>query len=191
VPTLPTDDLAGHVDEPVTVEEHAPLGGQALGVDGQQGSQALLDGGPLRGRADQVPHRDDHGRLGVQAGPALVHGGEAAECSEVVSRAGLRGGPLHHLALATGEPEGREGGHAAHVDVRVPDTERVHAGELAHGATVRADGGTHDAPSVLRGVVAGPTGDLQTDGQPLHVPLPRSGQCLVEVVDAEDEVALG
>src|SRR5262249_40070739 len=79
----------------------------------------------------------------------------------------------------------------ADVDLGVPDVQVVHAREYAHRHAVPAHRRQHDLPPVFAAEPVVPGRYLQAGGQPLDVPLPRAGQGLVEVVDVEEELALG
>ncbi len=81
--------------------------------------------------------------------------------------------------------------HLGDVHSCVPHVEIPHA---RHGGHLRAVGGgrlENDAGPLLVGEPPIPPGDGQAGGQPLQVPLPRTGQGLVEVVEIEDQGPLG
>ncbi len=82
-------------------------------------------------------------------------------------------------------------GHHPGVEVGVPDVQVPHPGELAHGPAIGAGAPGHHRPA--GGIVERPAagGDLEAGRQALEVPLERAGEGLVEVVDVEDELALG
>ena len=96
---------------------------------------------------------------------------------------------LRHALLAHRRLELRQ--DRLDVDVVVPDVDRPHPRGAANGLPVgltaaatisrRTDG--------LKPMVA--PADLEARGQPLHVPFPRPGKRLVEVVDVEDQLPLG
>ena len=66
------------------------------------------------------------------------------------------------------------------------------AGELAHRRRGSAPtAATHDVAPLLGREAVVAAGDREAGGQPLDVPLPRAGERLVEVVDVEDQPALG
>ena len=73
----------------------------------------------------------------------------------------------------------------------VPDVEVAGSGELPHPVAVRADRREHGGCPLLRREVAVTAGDLEARGEPLQVPLERAWMRLVEVVQVEDELALG
>ena len=77
------------------------------------------------------------------------------------------------------------------VQVRVPHVQEGLLGEPPHrGAVALARRQGHLAAGLGREPVV-PSGHGQARGQPLDIPLERAGQGLVEVVDVEDQVALG
>ena len=64
---------------------------------------------------------------------------------------------------------------ALDVEVRVPDGEIRHGGELPHRLAVFADRRADDTLTLLRGVAILTSGDGKAGGQPLDVPLPWPG----------------
>ena len=62
-----------------------------------------------------------------------------------------------------------------------------HLREAPHRLAVLAHGGPHDPASHCIAEAQVPSGDREAGGEPLHVPLERSRQRLVEVVETEDE----
>jgi hypothetical protein len=74
--------------------------------------------------------------------------------------------------------------------VGVPHGQCVHAREAAYRAPIGRYRREDVAPSFLPGEAVGPAHDLHARRQPFDVPLPWTGQRLVEIVDVEDEVAL-
>ncbi len=91
------------------------------------------------------------------------------------------------LQLLAGQPWLEPVPDARDVEARVPDVDGPHPGELRHCLAVFAHGRHHHGAA--RGLVEAtvPSGDRETRGEALHVPLERPAQRLVEVVDAEDE----
>ena len=79
----------------------------------------------------------------------------------------------------------------ARVETVVPDVEVALAREAAHRLAVLAHAVGHDPRRRSAGEADVAAGDLDARRHPLDVPLPRSGQRLVEVVRAEDEPAVG
>jgi hypothetical protein len=76
------------------------------------------------------------------------------------------------------------------IHVRVPGVQGAHRRGFPHPFPVFADARLHDRATVRRGEPQVAAGDLEARGQPLHVPLPRARQRLVEVVEVEHELAL-
>src|SRR4051794_28645278 len=77
------------------------------------------------------------------------------------------------------------------VDLRVVDLDRAHVGVGMHPVAVRADRPAQSVTAVMRAEAATPGGDDDARRQTEKVPFPRPLECLVEVVDVEDEVAFG
>ncbi len=77
------------------------------------------------------------------------------------------------------------------VEARVPDLEVAHRGEAAHRVAIGARRGQHRGDPLPALEAAFAAGDLEAGGEPLDVPLPRPRQGLVEVVEVEDEAAVG
>jgi hypothetical protein len=69
--------------------------------------------------------------------------------------------------------------------------EVAHRGKLAHGLPVLRGGLQHDRLLVLDRIAVVARRDQHAPREPLHVPLPRTRQRLVEVVDVEHEPPLG
>ena len=92
---------------------------------------------------------------------------------------------LHHRGVRGAVLE------ALHVDLVVPDVERAHRRVVGHAFAVRA----HQVGGHARRVAVGQVQVLRRDhdagGQALEVPFEGRGQRLVQVVDVEDDVALG
>ena len=163
----------------------AACGGRSAGSRGAAARDA-----PRRrcARADPRSARPAAGR-GRSAVPRR-RVAELLERLEAVVRARLRG-RVPHGRRAFGvqqRAEARE--QVLHVQVRVPDVEHRHAGQLAHRLAVRPHGPAHRSGAFMVGEAVVAAGDLDARGQALDVPLPRPGVTLVEVVEAEEQVAL-
>ena len=92
---------------------------------------------------------------------------------------------LAHLGV------GRRGDQHLVVDAGIPGVEDAHRRELTQVRTIRVGQDAHHRlTTALRDAVLAADHD-EAGGQPLDVPLPRRGQGLVEVVQVEDQVALG
>ena len=77
------------------------------------------------------------------------------------------------------------------VEARVPDVDVPHLGEARHRFAVFAHRRLHGRAAGRVVEAALPAGDREAGGEPLHVPLERPRQRLVEVVEAEDEPPVG
>ena len=73
------------------------------------------------------------------------------------------------------------------VEARVPDVDVAHLREARHRFAVLAHSRHHDRTAHRIVEASVPAGDGEARGEPLHVPLERPRQRLVEVVDAEDK----
>jgi hypothetical protein len=117
----------------------------------------------------------------------LAHPGELGQGAVAGAAAGDAGGPLD---LAPQRPVGHLLAHPVDVQaVEGPGQQRL-AGQVAELAAV-GRGAAHDRvlAGVLGQAVLAP-GDPDAGRQPPHVPFPRAGVGLVEVVEVEDQVAL-
>ena len=81
--------------------------------------------------------------------------------------------------------------HPVGVEPVVPGVEHPRLGGPEHPLAIAAHDGEVDLAPLLVREPAIAAGDLEARGEPLHVPFPRAGQRLVEVVDVEDQRALG
>ena len=121
---------------------------------------------------------------------ALDLGGEALERAEVVLHLRAR----HVLGHALGVL----GAELVHVlldqvglEPRVPEVDGALLRHLEHALAVGAHAVQDDRAARRGGEAVVARRDLEAGRQPLDVPLPRARQGLVEVVDVEDEPALG
>ena len=81
--------------------------------------------------------------------------------------------------------------HLLDVQVVVPGIERPHACRSSHHGRGTRKRSRDDRTPVVGSEAAVATEDLDACGETLHVPLPRPGKCLVEVVDVEYQLPLG
>ena len=92
---------------------------------------------------------------------------------------------LAHLGI------GRCGDQHLVVDAGIPGVEDAHRRELAQPRTIRVGQDAHHRlTTALRDAVLA-AGHDEAGSQPLDVPFPGRGQGLVEIVQVEDQVALG
>ena len=175
-----TDDLEADVDEPVPLEQGAPviLQGAAIGPKGA-----------LHGDRDVVGQLDtgEEGRLVDDPVPAVHLLGQLRERLQVILRPRLGEARLRTRAELGGEPVE----HRLDVEPRVPHVERVHLGEARDRVPVRLDRVEDGLARLLRLEPAVPARNGKARREPLDVPFPGSRERLVEVVDVEDDVALG
>ena len=195
VPTLPTPTtLRATSDEAELLEQVAPVALQRSPVAAQQRPQPRPSA--RRGRTPSTSSSIgtiSGGSLMIRRSPSTTWVSLASACmlSCVRALATFASARLRTAARACGRCSCFE--HVVDVEVGVPDVEVRHRGELAHRRRgTRAS--TLEQRSAVRSlareaVVA--TGDREAGGEALHVPLPRPGQRLVEVVDVEHEPALG
>ena len=80
--------------------------------------------------------------------------------------------------------------NAFHIEVEVPHIQVVHQGKLLHTLTVALHAPHHRLPALLGGVAILSTGHDHAGSQALHIPLPGTGERLVEIVHIEDLPAL-
>src|SRR4051794_19777991 len=116
--------------------------------------------------------------------------GEPVEGPQAVLALRLRKGlvVLVGVLLADPGPELLEG---LEVEALVPDVDRPHRREPAHLTPVFAGGARDGGAAIARLEAAVEPCDLEARGQALDVPLERAGMRLVEVVDVEDQAAVG
>ena len=129
--------------------------------------------------------------VGDGVGPALVEAaGELACCVDPPVGEAAAGEPAAGVdAPAVGGLEIAE--QAVDVRAVVPDVQLRHSRVPAHLPAVGLDARGHrgSRPGRLDPVL--PRGDHQAGREPLHIPLERAGQGLVEVAQVEGQVALG
>jgi hypothetical protein len=183
--------LAGHVGELELPEQRPPVRLQAAPVRTDQCPESSFGIDTAQLLRDQIGDRDDQRRVGHDPGPAVDPAGELAEFLPAVPGAGLGHGPLQRPPLAAAHLVLEVAHDRVRVGVRVPDVQVALPGEPAHRLPVLADRRQHDRGALAAGEPVAPGRDLQAGGQPLDVPLPRRWQGLVEVVDVEDQRALG
>ena len=140
--------------------------------------------------ADEVLDRHDHRRVADDARLAVDERGELAERLHAVLRARLGDVALERPLILRRRLGPQLLGQLLDVDPRVPEVEVARGRELLHPLAVRT--GHLQVDPLPRPVVEGPVpaGDREACDKTLDVPLERSRKRLVEVVDAEDELAV-
>lgn len=182
------DHLECVVEEVIAVEQRARVLGQAVAVEGEH--LGIVGRGPrgLIGRGVEDQRRLV---LDARAGALLRH---QLRIQELRRRLALRlfqalGEALAHLLQHL--RVGRAVLVALQVDLVVPDVQGAHRRVVGHALAVLA----HDRGRGARRVAVGEPqvlgGDHYAGRQPLDVPFEGRRQCLVQVVEVEDDVALG
>ena len=116
---------------------------------------------------------------------------ELRERPQAVLRLCLGQVALEPLPLLPAALLSRQRGDLLHVDAGVPEIEVGHPGEALDRLAVRTRHSQIDRPSLFRVEAPIPAGHGEAGHQPLHVPLERARQRLVEVVDAEHQPPIG
>ena len=185
------DHLEGDVDEAVALQEIAPVLRHGRPVIGED----LLEG---RHTANLLEvHVGDHGGVVEEDATAVDDAGERLEGAHPITLAGLAEDRLESLAATGGGPARECAGGLGRVadvpvgDRRVEHLDEPHPGVAGHPLPVAPNPAHRRGPDDVRAEAVGPPGDGDAGGEALHVPLPRSGQRLVEVVRVEDEGPLG
>ena len=130
----------------------------------------------------------------------VISGGSSTSRSRAVALLGEPGeravaGPLPGARRGVLErpPAGAGSASVQPVEVQplVGALEQRLPGEVRQVLPVGADAATDGVPALLLGRPVLPARDVDAGDQPAQVPLPGAGMGLVEVVEVEDEVALG
>ena len=100
---------------------------------------------------------------------------------------GRLGDPLAQQGLAV-LPQHRQ--NIGVVEAGIPDIEHVHGREVAHFLAIAASTGDRRIAAVRVGEPVRTGGEHKRGDKALDVPLPGCRQCLVEVVDVENQPAL-
>ncbi len=183
------DHLAREVDEPVLLEQLAPIRLERAAV----GAEAVVDPlGETRGELGRHERlgADHQRRIVLDARLAVDPLGHLRERVHAVAGAGLgdRGlGAGHHRL---GHLRAIRLERSVDVEARVVHLEVRLAGELGHRRAVAGDRRAHSRRPFERCEAAVPAGDLETRRQALDVPLEWARRGLVEVVDVEHQAAL-
>ena len=173
------DHLDGHVHDPEPAEQAPAVALEGAAVSVEPGAHAVDVGevGPVL----------DEGRLVDDPRGAV---GRVRRDGERVQRVvGERVGDdrLEHARRRAA----RHRGDLRLVDARVPEVERRHPGEIAGELPIGLDGGPRREQPLRAPVPERPRRDHDARREPLHVPLPRPRQGLVEVVHVEQRSRSG
>ena len=117
---------------------------------------------------------------------------QLSELRKIVFEDSVRGLPcdvLGHPALPSLGAERCH--HVFDVQPLVPAFEHVHPGERVHVLAVAGHAFPRRIPRIGFPQPVVVSGNDEARGQSFDIPLPRGGKRLVEVVDVEDEAALG
>ena len=181
--TADTHDFAGRIDDAIARQQEPPVDRQRIDVGTQHGVERDIDRHALLGMGlahDQRQFLDDAmltvDLLGeffedgdVPLGPCLVH-------------------HLHGGALPLGRQRVE---HGAFVDAVVPDLEVSHLGIAPHPLAV----GPYDRLRRRLGFLLVAAHEAGRHGgarrQAFQIPFPWTGMHFVEIIDGEDQVALG
>ena len=127
----------------------------------------------------------DESRLAVDDAAQLL------ERLMTVVRARLRDRASTRSACAADRAGGWKRGNSSSMSSRAYQTSSIDRPAKSRIASRYArDRALHDAPAPLLRELVLAARDLEARGQPLHVPFPRTGRRLVEVVDVEEQVTL-
>jgi hypothetical protein len=117
--------------------------------------------------------------------------GQLRERLEAVLAPRLLGEPLDRLEPAGVDRRLQTVGELVDVEPQGPQVDRAHAGELVHRLAIGARRRARDLPALACVEAAVTPGHGAAGGEALEVPLPRTFQRLVEVVEVEHERAVG
>ena len=196
-------DLAGHVDNLEVLEQVAPV----VLEGGAIGAELLMDGvlhlaGGQGGKGCQLPHWDDDRRLGDDPIVSVHVLRELRKRLQAIARprlqrellcslCTLRRLLLLGLVLLAGH-RGRERGHDLFLgQPRVPDVHGAHLREPCHGLSVVPYRCQRHVMGLGPGESVVASRDREARGHALHVVFERTRQCLVEVVQVEQQRSLG
>ena len=134
--------------------------------------------------------RDQHRRPVGDPEAAVAALGQPPQGAQAVLVARLRDVLAEALAIRRADPMLKAVVDLVDVEARVPDVDVAHLREAAHRRAIAARRCEHGRPSLRLVEAAVATRDLEAGGEPLDVPLERTRQRLVEVVDVEHQTAV-
>ena len=173
----------------VAVEQVATVGEEGLAILLQHRAEARLGLLELLAREDLL-ERHEHRRIGSDPQLPVDPFGQLRHRPHPVLALGLGDVALEPAPLLLADLRRKRFADLIDVDPPVPDVEIAEAGEAAHVLAIGPRRGEHDLASLLAREPSVPAPDLETRGQPFDVPLPRSGEGFVEVVDVDDQAAV-
>ena len=139
----------------------------------------------------QVLDRDDQGRIADEPWLPVNHLHEFVEGLHAVLGPGLRYillEPLHRLGLHL---RAHQSVHLLDVQAGIPDVELLHLCHVLHRLAIGPGHCQIDRLALFGVEVTIASGDSEAGHQPFDVPLERTGERLVEVIDAEDQPPVG
>ncbi|MNL16377.1 hypothetical protein D3C87_1374140 [compost metagenome] len=186
---LEGDVLGGEVRE-----QFAAIGGQRGDVIAEApgnhfGADVGLEPVVVLGEQRLLAAHMEEGRRGVQDAPAVPLALAQLRQQRLMRPAG---GALHRAAdLLLGHRVERLGQQAVERNAVVPGFQHAHFRIHGHAVTVAVDHFAHHVVGDGLAVAQVARGHHHTGGQPLQVPLPWAGAGLVEIVQIEQQRALG
>ena len=183
-------DLAGHVHHAEVVEQVSPVVRERPAVAPDDAGERAVERVAVHVR--ELLDRDDQGRVADDARLAVDLVGELREGVHAVLRPRLREVLLEGLDALLVELRSVTIGISSSMSIFEYQTSRFFMpAALVMISRYWPHARQHDLRPrrVVPAVVA--PGDLEARREPLHVPLPRTGERLVEVVHVEDQPSLG
>jgi hypothetical protein len=175
------DDLSSDVAIAEPLEQHAAIGCERVSIASICGADRRL--GTL---VMELGERHDQRRLGNEA--RVV--GQGRERTPAVVRLRLDDRPLQRLCELRVARVPQPANDRLRIETRVPHVEVAHLGEPRHRLAIRLDGPDDGCRTLGVGEPSLARGYLDARRETLHVPLERTGERLVEVVQIEHEVPL-
>ena len=181
------DDLAGHVDQSVLLQQDSPVGLQRLPVPPQKLVQlARRWRSPSRPGARSWIRSISGGSETICGSPSTIRVSlENAVMLSFVRAFATVFSALFVIRFFSWPAQLRH--ELVDLEPGVPHVQRAHAGELLHRLAIARDRLLHDRSPLLARVPVLASGHLEAHRQPLHVPLPRPRKRLVEVVQIEHQ----
>ena len=184
------DHLACGMHVAVALEQRSPVVRERAAVRGDHVPDRVLEM-LLLGARQNVLDGGDERRATNESELTVDRGAELGERTHAVLRSRRRDLALEPPHLLRGDSRAEPGDAARHVEARVPDVEVPHRREVRHRLAVLPDGVRHHGTPRALVVAELPTGDCEARREALDVPLERAAKRLVEVVDREDQSAVG
>src|SRR5713101_6527478 len=126
------------------------------------------------------------GRVFHELKPAIDDGGDLVQSLKGVVLPGFLQLPSQVFPAALP----KDGQSAFGIDPGIPHVEEVHFAVFPHPAAIGAPATSGRLFTIRLLESIATSGYVKAGRQALHVPFPRSGQCLVKVVDVEEQLPL-